>query len=386
MDRTGYLYIRDLFLVQAQRLHPELAQRPGWIDLHGRVLAHTPVLSNLGIRPGMPARRARRIAPEALVVDYRPEDYQQLQDLFCEIAYRRTPVVEPFRPGEIFLGLQEADCRDVARTLLAEIRDLGFQGVVAVAGSRLCARILGRTRPEGTPYLPDDERTVFLSPRAVDCLWTLPTRLRQRLSSLGLSRVSDVQRIPAQALIQRFGSDKGRALYAACRGVDGHPVQAIWPPETLCVEERFEAEMSNREDMLECLRKLSRRLSAELRESHRQCRRLRLEVTQEGRVLPESALTHCNPPASGTNRIYLAATRLFGQFSLVRPIVSARIVAEGLRTTPAVQLDLFTPLRAMGEQKEELKAYLALRFGTGTLKTAAEMGLSWREQMLADYR
>ncbi len=65
-----------------------------------------------------------------------------------------------------------------------------------------------------------------------------------------------------------------------------------------------------------------------------------------------------------------------------RPLEGVRLVAEDLSAAPVRQLDLFAPIRAMENGKEEFQAYLTLRFGSGTLRFCSELAGSWRERML----
>lgn len=388
MQYTGYLYIRNLFYVQALRVRPDLQQRPFWIDLKGKVLACSPTLEPLGIRQGTPARQARRIAPDAERVEYREEDYRAVHDLFCDIAYRFTPVVEPFRPGEIFLGLQEVQggrrLEDVARALLAEVRDLGFEGTVAVSGSRLVSRLLGRMNQPGCVSLHPSDHVEFLANRPVECLWTAPSRLRQRLNRLGIFKIADLQRLRKQALTSRFGKD-GLLLYEAARGRDLQPVQALWPPEAFQVEKRVEA-LQDREVVFQALQEMSARLSTDLKGENRRCRRLKLEILEQDRCLPLSRQMTIGPAASGANRLYLAARRLFEMVNPGKPLECLTLTAEHLTAAPAHQLDLFSPLKSLENGREEFKAFLTLRFGSGTLKFGSELASGWRERMLVFYR
>ncbi|BCW97382.1 MAG: hypothetical protein KatS3mg024_0209 [Armatimonadota bacterium] len=194
MQTVGYFYIRNLFFVQALRLHPELAGCPFWIERSGKVLAHSPCLERDGLHPGLSARRARRIAPQAHRLEYHPEDYRATHDLFCHIAHRLTPLVEPLNPGEIFLGLQGLDT-GTAQTLVAEARDMGFEATVAIAGSRLVARLAGRIHGPGCTVLEPSGQAAFLANRSIECLWSVPRKMREQLGRMGIHRVADLQRI-----------------------------------------------------------------------------------------------------------------------------------------------------------------------------------------------
>ena len=391
MDCVGYLYVHNFFLAEAVRKRPELAERSFWIDLNGRVLAASADLALLGIRMGTPARQARRTAPGAECVKYLPEDFQPMSDLFCDIAYKFTPVVAPLRPGEVFVGLQDHNCRGIAQALVAEVRDLGFEGVVAVAQSRLASRLLGRrmaaeppgrTRLSFSRLLPDDHPT-FMAPYPVELLWTIPKKLRDRLGRLGILKVADLQRFHRSELRSRFG-EPGLEIFEAGRGLDCSPVRAAWPPAAIFVSEAWDG-FENREIIYERLSHLTGQLSARLSERHKQCRRLRLEIGQEGMFAPTSERMVMNPPASGPNRLYLAARRMFDRMPLHRALESVVITAEDLSVTAPRQLDLFTPLRALAGQREEVKAFLTMRFGTETMRHGSDAPLSWRERMLEFY-
>lgn len=409
MNCTGYLYIPDMFRVQTLRMRPGLEGEPFWIDLNGRVLAAAEELEELGVCAGVSSRKAARIAPGAQRLEYRPEDFQCLADLLCTVAYRVTPVVEPFHPGEIFLGVQTQDCEQVARVLLAEVRDLGFEGVVGVAHSRLGARLLGRrlaanqkkrARAAGAPCPPGkaapassapkrfarlemDQHADFIAPYPVDALWTLPGRLREHLKRLGMLRVAHLQRFHRQALVCRFGQD-GYALFEAARGLDTRPLHSAWPPKTVSVRRHYE-DLRNREVILQQLSELCMELSDELKSRHHQCRKLHVEVLEEGCIMPVSDVMVISPPACSPNRLRICAARLFERMRLTRSVEAIRITAEDLVTAGARQLDLFTPLRALDGQKEELKAFLTVRFGAQTLRFCSDVAVAWRERMLRFY-
>lgn len=423
MNCVGYLYIPDIFCVQTQRLRPELSERPFWMSLNGKVLAATSEMERLGIRTGVSARKAMRIAPGVEQVEYRPEDFQDVSDLLCRVVYRFTPIVEPFRPGEIFLGLQTHNWEATARVLLAEMRDLGFEAVIGVAQSRLAARLLGRriaqeqknsallssarrvvNNKRSASYLPQhsiqsasptsahlphfaclqpDQHIDFIAPYPVEALWTTSRKLRERLKRLGMLRVSHVQRFHRRTLFSRFGN-KGYALFEAARGLDTQPLRSAWPPKTFSVQRRCE-ELQDRELIFQHLLELSAELSNILKSDHSQCRKLSLEILEDGCIMPASEAMAINPPVCSPNRLYLCALRLFERMRLVRPVESIRITAEDLSATAARQLDLFIPLRALEGQKEELKAFLTVRFGTDTLRFCSDIAVAWRERMLRFY-
>lgn len=230
--------------------------------------------------------------------------------------------------------------------------------------------------------LPDDH-VAFMAPHPLDALWSIPKKLRERLGRLGIIKVSDLQRFHRGELRSRFG-EQGLELFEAGRGLDYFPLKAAWPPAAIAVQDVCDA-LDNREVIYERLSQLAARLSDRLGERHKQCRQLRIEIREEGAFAPLSDGMVMTPPAAGPNRLYLAARRMFDRMTLRRPVESIVITAEDLRVSAPRQLDLFSPLRALAGQRDELKAFLTVRFGTETLQHCSDAPVSWREQMLQFY-
>lgn len=384
MNCVAYLRVKDLFCTRTLALHPELAPAPFWVGHRGVVLACSSDLERFGVRRGMPERQARRIYPAAQAVPYRPEEYQEISDTLCNIAYRLSPVVEPFRPGEIFLDLPLGGWEQAAATLAAEVRDMGYDPVVAVTHSRLTGRLLGMRPGRTVERLERDRHPEFMASLPVRALWTVPARTRQRLVRAGLFQIADVQRIHRQPLARKLGSADAALVFEAARGFDLRPLQAAWPPAARSVRLSFHS-LDNRETLKARLRDLAGMLARQLAEGHEQCRRVRLEIREEGVLFGTQDVMLLDPPASGVNRLYLAAVRLLGQMHLRRPVESVILTAEEISTAAAKQGDLFSPLRMIDHQKEEFKAFLALRFGAETLRFCSESQTPWREQMLEYY-
>ena len=143
--------------------------------------------------------------------------------------------------------------------------------------------------------------------------------------------------------------------------------------------------LDNQEVLKARLHDLACMLARQLAEGHEQCRRVRLEVREESVLFGTQDVMLLDPPASGVNRLYLAAARLLGQMHIRRPVESVILTAEQVSTAAARQGDLFSPLRMIGQQKEEFKAFLALRFGVDTLRFCSETPTPWRERMLEYY-
>ncbi len=379
MNLVGCLCIRDFFVTAAARKDERRNSAAFWIEKNGKVLAYSPDLSGRGFRVGMSARQARAVASEALVIPYRQEEYQASHDQICAIAYKYTPIIEPLHPGEIFLDIPLKDKNEISQVLLAEMQDQGFDPCIALAHSRLVSRLLGRTTPKRSVYLPQQEHASYLAPLPLDCLWTLPKKIRASIGKMGIIRVGDAQHVSAQSW-KRFKD--AMAIHAALQGMDTTPLRAKWPPGTMTVTRKMDA-VENLEVIDQHLGILSTNLALKLKDERQEFRRLRLDVQETARALPLSQEMEFFPPVCSSSRILLACKRLFAKIDLIGPVDRITLTAEELGQTTPVQLDLFSVSSPSVRKREDLRAFLTLMFGSDAIQYASEIPLEWREHIQA---
>ncbi|MBW2241731.1 MAG: hypothetical protein JRH01_07070 [Deltaproteobacteria bacterium] len=256
--RLACLLIPAMPLAAALRAHPELTGRPFAVvsaaGPRAEILAVSPEAARSAVRPGTTVVHARAACADLHVQIASPALERAARDALLDAALSTSPRAE-LAPAHSGLHAAEAaafvDARGVealfhseagfASALGERAARLGLPGVVAVAGSRGAARILARQLAfsgESVRIVPPGGDAEALAPLPLDLL-NPDDDLANALTRFGLSRVSDLLRLPERALTQRLGA-RIVPLLELARGRDRSPPP---PAETTpCFEEAQELE------------------------------------------------------------------------------------------------------------------------------------------------
>src|ERR1700693_1382505 len=112
----------------------------------GRVIDVSPAAQRLGVSPGMPLRRAYRIAPR---VRFLPASYDRYQPVLHRLreryrAYSR--IIETIPMSDAFIDLRGCELPfdspvSVAERLCAEIAELGLTALIGIANGKAIAEL-----------------------------------------------------------------------------------------------------------------------------------------------------------------------------------------------------------------------------------------------------
>lgn len=196
-----------------------------------------------GVRPGMRVRQARALMPELALL---PPDPERAQRAFEGVLHALTTVrwdVSAWRPGLAqaplgSLGTPAGEADLVARATEAIAYHTGADASVGIADGTLA----GLVAASRALIVPPDRQAALLAPLPLSWLPlvydTGPTRhamaaFVDRLATLGLTTLGDIQDLPAGALAGRFGRE---GALVACLAGGGD-----WPLEgTACTDADLE--------------------------------------------------------------------------------------------------------------------------------------------------
>lgn len=212
--------VDSFFASVEQRRDPSLIGRAVIVG-SGVVMAASYEAKACGIRSGMNGARARRLCPQAVVVEPHFRDYGVASRELFELFRRTAPLVEGLSMEEAFLdvgGLARISGSPVriAERLRREVRDeIRLPISIGIARTRTLAKMASRAaKPDGLLVVaPDDERE-FLHPLPIEALWGVGDATARRIARLGVRTIGDLADVPEASLVAAIGRHAGSHLHA----------------------------------------------------------------------------------------------------------------------------------------------------------------------------
>ena len=257
-DDTGCNIVHvdmDAFYASAELIdRPDLRGTPVIIGggARGVVLSATYEARALGVHAAMPMARARRLAPDAVVITPDHDRYQQISREIMAIFASITPLLEPLSLDEAFLDVAGARRRLGTPTSIGQhIRqrvhaETSITCSVGVAATKFVAKLASTVaKPDGLLVVPRDQTLTFLHPLPVSAMWGVGDRTEDRLRNLGLNTIGDIAHTPTQTLTRALGVSAGPRLVDLAWGRDDRPVVADVPEKSISNEHTFERDVDD---------------------------------------------------------------------------------------------------------------------------------------------
>jgi DNA polymerase-4 len=268
----------DAFFASIEkRDRPELANRPVLVGggTRGVVTAACYIARIQGVRSAMPMFKALKLCPDAAVV--RPDfaKYTAAARQIRALMQRLTPLVQPLSIDEAALDMAGTQALHGAppSVMLARFArqvetDIGITVSIGLAPNRLLAKLAaGRDKPRGFAVL-GAEAAAVLAPEPVRLLPGIGPALEKRLSTLGLTRLGQIQALTERDALRLLGDD-GPSLVRRSKGEDARLVETGGSARSISAETTFNTDIADRAALERHLWRLAERLAMRLRE--KQC-------------------------------------------------------------------------------------------------------------------
>jgi DNA polymerase-4 len=385
-DDTGCTILHvdmDAFYASVELIdRPDLRGRPvivGGGSTRGVVLSATYEARAFGVHSAMPMGRARRLCPQAVVIEPEHARYSEVSRGVMEIFRSITPYVEPLSLDEAFLDVAGAVRRLGSPSAIATLirnRVADEQQItcsVGVAATKFVAKLAsGRAKPDGLLVVPSHETVAFLHGLSVGALWGVGERTEEVLGRLGLRTVSDIAHTPVDTLKRALGEAVGTHLHELAWGRDPRKVVPEQVEKSIGAEETFARDIDDQDVVLREVLRLSERVAARLRASDAVGRTVVIKV----RFADFTTITRSRtlPEHTDVGRVVYATARdLFLRLGLDRArlrLVGVRV--EGLAPATVGHRQLALDERPQGWREAERAVDRAsARFGPGVVRPAA---------------
>jgi DNA polymerase-4 len=384
-DDTGCTILHvdmDAFYASVSlRTRPELHGQPVIVGGGGNrsvVLSATYEARALGVHSAMPMSRARRIAPQAVIVEPDHRLYAQVSRNVMALFGSITPVVEPLSLDEAFLDVSGAVRRlgrpaAIAELIRARVQDeQQITCSVGVAPSKFVAKLAStRAKPDGMLVVPADRVIDFLHPLPVGALWGVGEKTEEQLTRLGLRTVADIANTPLGTLQRALGPAAGRHLHDLSWGRDDRSVSPHEPDRSIGNEQTFAQDIDDPEVIQAHLLALADQVAGRLRRAGYVGRTVCLKV----RFADFSTITRSKTLPRHTDvggEIYQTVRALYEALGLQR--VRIRLVGvrmEGLADAETAPQQLLLGEEEHGRRDAEVAVdALRDRFGSGAVRPA----------------
>jgi DNA polymerase-4 len=364
-----------------QRDDPGLRGRPVIVG-SGVVLAASYEAQAFGVRTAMGGVQARRLCPQAIVVQPRMSAYTEASKAVFEVFEGTTPMVEGLSIDEAFLdvgGLRRISGApaDIAVRLRHEVRQrVGLPITVGVARTKFLAKVAsGVAKPDGLLVVPPHGELAFLHPLPVERLWGVGRVTADKLRDLGIASVGQVARLPETALVSILGRAAGRHLHALAHNRDPRPVQVRRRRRSMGAQRALGRTPKSPEGIDTVVLGLVDRLARRLRKAHRVCRTVVLRLRFDD--FSRATRSHTLSRVTAQTQTILAAAR--GLLRTALPLIERQgltlvgVTLGNLESDGTIQLELpfdRRPASALDATVDQVRD----RFGSAAITRAVLLG------------
>jgi DNA polymerase IV len=276
----------DAFYATVELLRrPELVGKPVIVAGSGpRAVVTTASYEarEFGVGSAMPASRARRLCPDAVVIPPDFAAYRETSRRVWEAVGERLDRVQQLGLDEAYADLTgvEKPLR-VLREVIAAVKEAtGIVVSVGVGPSRLvakCCSDLGK--PGGFVVMGREEACVRFATAPTSRVPGIGPKTAERLAEVGIRTLGQLQQVDEAVLAARFGSNTARFLRARARFEDSSPVETErGAAKSRSNERTFDTDVDSLERLEEVLREMGRELAEALKKRGRRGRTIAIKV------------------------------------------------------------------------------------------------------------
>jgi DNA polymerase IV len=274
----------DAFFAAVEELeNPELRTKPLVVggDPHGRGVVATANYEarKFGIHSAMSCAEALRRCPHAVFIPSRHSLYREYSQHVWETVRGVVPTLERTGLDEGYLDLGEVaddflQARKVAEAVQTAVRAAtSLTCSLGVSSSKVVAKIASDLRkPGGLTVVPAGSEASFLAPFDVRRLPGVGPKAEERLVSSGVETIGALAGLVEADLKRLLPGSVGRVLRDRARGIDPRGLELQTKRISISVENTFERDLTDREQLHAELRRMAERVSKLLRDSGRTAR------------------------------------------------------------------------------------------------------------------
>jgi DNA polymerase-4 len=292
----------DAFYVAVElRRRPELRGKPvvvAWSGPRSVVTTASYEARRYGVGSAMPVAAARRLCPDAIYLAPDMTHYRERSREVMALVGELGAPVEPVSLDEAYLDLSSlatpvAAMSELVRRIASE---LGLDASVGIGPSKLVAKVASDAeKPRGFVVLSQEQAAARFAREAPRLIPGIGPRTAERLRTLGVQTIGDLQRQPVADLVAAFGERLGASLHERAWFRDHAAVMTSRVAKSRSIETTFDRDVTDRRVLERTLAEQAGRLASEVRARGTQGRTIGIKVRLDdfstrtrARTLPEA--------------------------------------------------------------------------------------------------
>jgi DNA polymerase IV len=332
----------DAFYVSIElRRHPGLRGKPVLVAGSGpRAVVTTASYEarRYGVGSAMPAAKARRLCPQAIVLPPDFHTYREVSRQMMDLVRAHVERVEVVGLDEAYLDLDGLySPRAAMRRLVTEIQAaVGLTCSVGIGPNKLVAKVASDAeKPAGFVVLTREQACARFAASPPGLVPGIGPKTAARLSALGLTTLAAVGSAPERVLVERFGPNLGRELGRRARFEHDGVVGAARKVVSESRERTFDYDIDDPARLRESLVAMSGELCASLAAHGRRGRTIGIKVRLDDFTTVTRAHT-IDTPTNDVREVTAVALRLLAEYAPARPLRLLGVRVAGLTANALV--------------------------------------------------
>jgi DNA polymerase IV len=301
-----------------------------------------------GIGSAMPAARARRLCPDAIVIPPDFEAYRAVSRQVMALVRDAVESTEVVGLDEAYLELTGLMApKATMRRLVGSIRDqTGMSASVGIGPNKLVAKVASDAeKPSGFVVLTREQACVRFAGARPGLVPGIGPKTAARLEAMGIATLGALAGTAPELLAEAFGGRQGPWLRSRALFESADEVQPIRVAVSESRETTFDVDIADAAEQEAVLLRLATRLCEDLAKQERRGRTIAIKV----RLSDFTTVTRARTIAQATNAMEVVgavALELLREYAPPRPVrlLGVRVASFEAETERAADSQLALPV------------------------------------------
>lgn len=227
-----------------------------------------------GVRSAMPAKLARRLCPELLMIRGDMDSYSKYSRIVTDIIADEVPLFEKSSIDEFYIDMSGMD-RFFGTTVYTSnlrqkiIKESGLSISFGLSANKLVSKVAtDEAKPNGQLVIEFGKEKSFLAPLRIEKLPMIGPKTAELLRRMGVETISILSQIPLELMTNTFGRN-GIELWRRANGIDESPIIPYHDAKSVGTENTFETDTIDIKFLHRELARMTERIAFELRDSNK---------------------------------------------------------------------------------------------------------------------